>query len=319
MKTVDFIRNFFAVGCTCMAFIAGCAGFTDDSNTTGMVDEDNSLEDAFAMSRVVEKGKVLVNASQDSVTFVTEIFGGCFNRNGSIYYVPDYYFADTNHYAYSFRNDTLQLSFIYEDQTTKELETVQYVGGASGVLDGTWLLTPCFYIDGVYYCNNDAYDKFIKLDGNDVEFRAGDVANYDYMNSDFVGDIFRFLNGNNTIMFEDVFYSRTNNSPEKYGITVKEKTNKSIKFTHEGRTFDLKLDYVRYSDSVAVRLTSNGTTCVGHYSKKNHVTPELCREENAPYLDFLAKDSDSDAHALRYKKDNISEFEKCIESIIGRE
>ena len=71
MKTVDFIRNFFAVGCTCMAFIAGCAGFTDDSNTTGMVDEDNSLEDAFAMSRVVEKGKVLVNASQDSITFVS--------------------------------------------------------------------------------------------------------------------------------------------------------------------------------------------------------------------------------------------------------
>ena len=319
MKTVDFIRNFFAVGCTCMAFIAGCAGFTDDSNTTGMGDEDNSLEDAFAMSRVVKKGKVLVNASQDSITFVSEIFGGCFKRDGSIYYDPDYYFADTNHYAYSFRNDTLQLSFIYEDQTTKELETVQYVGGASGELDGTWRLTPCFYIDGVYYCNNDAYDKFIKLDGNDVEFRSGDVANYDYMNSDFVGDVFRFLNGNNTIMFEDVFYSRTNNSPEKYGITVQEKTNKSIKFTHEGRVFDLKLDYVRYSDSVAVRLTSNGTTCVGHYSKKNHVTPELCREENAPYLDFLAKDSDSDAHALRYKKDNISEFEKCINSIIGRE
>ena len=225
MKTVDFIRNFFAVGCTCMAFVAGCAGFTDDSNTTGMVDEDNSLEDAFAMSRVVGKGKVLVNASQDSVTFVTEIFGGCFKRDGSLFYDPDYYFADTNHYAYNFRNDTLQLSFIYEDQTTKELETVQYVGGASGVLDGTWRLTPCFYIDGVYYCNNDAYDKFIKLDGNDVEFRAGDVANYDYMNSDFVGDIFRVLNGNNTIMFEDVFYSRTNNnSPEKYGITVQEKT-----------------------------------------------------------------------------------------------
>ena len=152
-----------------------------------------------------------------------------------------------------------------------------------------------------------------------METMLNSVANYDYMNSDFVGDVFRFLNGNNTIMFEDVFYSRTNNSPEKYGITVQEKTNKSIKFTHEGRTFDLKLDYVRYSDSVAVRLTSNGTTCVGYYSKKNHVTPELCREENAPYLDFLAKDSDSDAHALRYKKDNISEFEKCIESIIGRE
>ena len=92
-----------------------------------------------------------------------------------------------------------------------------------------------------------------------------------------------------------------------------------MKFTHEGRTFDLKVDFVRYSDTVAVTLSSNGIACVGNYSKKNDVPPELCREENAPYLDFLAKDSDSDAHALRYKKDNISEFEKCIESIIGRE
>ena len=185
------------------------------------------------------------------------------------------------------------------------------------MLDGTWRSQPCFYLDGAYYCNNEAYEKFIKIDGDNVEFRAGDVPNYDYMNSDFVGQVFRFLSNKSSIVFEDVFYSRTNNNrPEKYGITVQEKTNKSMKFTHEGRSFDLKLDFVRYNDSVAVTLSSNGTTCVGNYSKKKNVPPELCSEENAPYMEFYAIDSDSGAYAPQYKKDNRPEFEKCVKGIL---
>ena len=323
MKKNNLMQNLFAMSLafatvfTSITLFAGCSGFTEDTNTSsnddgGIID----VQTAFASARVSQLGKAVVDESNDSLTFVIENLGGCFNHNGSLYYDPDYYSADTNHFAYNFRKDTLQLSFIYEDESTKELETVQFIGGTSGVLNGTWRLTQCFYLDGVYYCNNDAYEKFFKLDGDKVEFRVGDVANYDYMNSDFVGDVFRFLNDKQTIMFEDVFYSRYNNSPKKYGITVQEKTNKSIKFTHEGRTFDLKLDYVRYSDSMAVTLSSNGTTCVGNYSKKNDVTPELCREENSAYLDFLAKDSDSDGHALRYQRDNGREFSKCIQGIL---
>ncbi len=303
------------------ALLTGCSGFTEDGNTSSN-DEGRfiDVQTAFASARVTGMGKALVDESKDSVTFVTEVFGGCLKRNGTIYYDPDYYSADTSRLAYNFRNDTLQLSSIYEDKNTKELETVQFVGGTSGVLDGTWRSQPCFYLDGVHYCNNDAYEKFIKIDGDNVEFRAGDVPNYDYMNSDFVGQIFRFLSNKSSIVFEDVFYSRTNNnSPEKYGITVQEKTNKSMKFTHEGRTFDLKLDFVRYSDSMAVTLSSNGTTCVGNYSRKKNVPPELCREENAPYMEFNAENSDSDAHASQYKKDNRSEFEKCVKGILESE
>ena len=326
MKKNNLKQNLFAMSLACVTvlsgitLLAGCSGFTEDTNTSS--NEDGRFIDvqtAFASARVSQLGKAVVDESNDSLTFVIENLGGCFNHNGSLYYDPDYYSADTNHFAYNFRKDTLQLSLIYEDETTKELETVQFIGGTSGVLNGTWRLTPCFYLDGVHYCNNDAYEKFIKIDGDNVEFRAGDLPNYDYMNTNFVSDIFRFLNGKSSILFEDVFYSRSVNSPEKYGITVQEKTNKSMKFTHEGRSFDLKLDFVRYSDSMAVTLSSNGTTCVGNYSRKKNVPPELCREENAPYMEFNAENWDSDAHASQYKKDNVQEFSKCIDSIIGRE
>jgi hypothetical protein len=272
---------------------------------------------AFESARFNKVGKVVVDESNDSVMFVTEIFGGCFRKDGKLYYDPDYYFEDVDRFAYNFRNDTLQLSYVDEDEITKELVTVQWVGGTSGALDGTWRITPCFYVDSVYGCGKDAYEKFVKIDGDKLEHRVGDVQNYDYMNTNFVDDIFGFLNDKHSIMFEDVFYSRSDNSPEKYGITVQEKTNKSMKFTHEGRTYDLKLDFVRYSDSVSVTLSSNGTTCVGYYSRKNDVPPELCREENSAYFQSSRNDSKSDA--LQYQKDNVPEFSKCIDSIIGRE
>lgn len=277
----------------------------------------NDVQTAFESARLNKVGKAFVDESKDSVTFVLEIFGGCFRKDGKLYYDPDYYFEDVDRFAYNFRNDTLQLSYVDEDEITKELVTVQWVGGTSGVLDGTWRTFPCLYVDSVYGCGNDAYEKFFKLDGDKLEHRVGDVPNYDYMNTNFVEDIFRFLNDKSSITIDDVFYSRSDISPEKYGITVQEKTNKSMKFTHEGRTFDLKLNFVRYSDTVSVTLSSNGIACVGSYSKKNDVPPELCSEENSAYLQSSRNDSDSDA--LRYQRDNVREFSKCINDIIGRE
>lgn len=287
---------------------------TSSNDGTG----NNDVQTAFESARLNRVGKAIVDEAKDSVTFVLGISGGCFRKEGKLYYDADYYFEDVDRFAYNFRNDTLQLSYIDEDVIAKELVTVQWVGGTSGVLDGTWRTFPCLYVDSVYGCGNDAYEKFFKLDGDYLEHRVGDVANYDYMNTNFVGDIFSFLNNNHiTIMFEDVFYSRSDNSPEKYGITIQEKTKKSMKFTHEGRSFDLKVDFVRYSDTVAVTLSSNGIACVGNYSKKNDVPPELCREENSAYLQSSRNDSDSDA--LRYQRDNVREFSKCINDIIGRE
>lgn len=277
----------------------------------------NDVQTAFESARLNRVGKAIVDESKDSVTFVLGISGGCFRKDGKLYYDADYYFEDVDRFAYNFRNDTLQLSYIDEDEIAKELVTVQWVGGTSGVLNGTWRTSPCLYVDSVYGCGNDAYEKFFKLDGDYLEHRVGDVPNYDYMNTNFVGDIFGFLNGKHSIMIEDVFYSRSDFSPEKYGITVQEKTKKSMKFTHEGRTFDLKVDFVRYSDTVAVTLSSNGIACVGNYSKKNDVPPELCREENSAYLQSSRNDSKSDA--LQYKKDNRSEFEQCIKDIVGLE
>ena len=120
MKKINLMQNLFAMNFACAtvlafsailassALLTGCTGFTEDGNTSfegGSID----VQTAFASARVTGMGKAHVDESKDSVTFVTEIFGGCFRKNGTLYYDADYYFEDVEHFAYNFRNDTLQL------------------------------------------------------------------------------------------------------------------------------------------------------------------------------------------------------------------
>lgn len=322
------MSNFLA----CIALLAGCAGFTEDTNTSSNAPDGGiSLEIAqrFAAARVTETGTANIDEVKDSITIFLNVLGGCLKRDGSLVYDPDYYFVDEHSFAYKFRNDTLLLSFYYEDESTKEIETIILVGGTFGKLDGTWLMTQCMYVNDEYGCGNDGYNKYLKIDGNKVEYRADDRADFDYMNSVFVSDLFQFFDKtkdtllvnyvNDVLRANYVFYgSRIVGSyAEKYGITIQEKTNKSMKFTYDNRVFDLNVNYARYSDSVSVSLSSGGATCVSEYSEKHDVPPELCRDENAKYLQH-SRIPDSESEALRYEKRNEEEFENCVKGILGR-
>lgn len=321
-KNNYFVRRFIAACITSVAILAGCAGFTEDGNSfSGASDEGLSFDIAqhFAAARVTREGNADIDEAKDSVTFVLNIFGGCFKRNGLFVYDSYYSFADEYHFAYKFRNDTLLLSSYYEDPSTKEIDTGIWVGGTSGKLDGTWLLTQCMYVNDEYGCGNEGYNKFFKLDGDKVEYRVEDRPDYDYMHSYFVNELFEFLGNQSTIGLRDVFYGSryVDENAKKYGIVVQEKTNKSMKFTYDNHVFDLKLNYARYRDSVSVSLSSGETTCVGNHSIKHDVPPELCRDENALYLQSSRSDSESDA--LQYEKSNYREFQDCIDGILGRE
>jgi hypothetical protein len=123
-----------------------------------------------------------------------------------------------------------------------------------------------------------------------------------------------FLDNQNSIQIETPFYEGRNveSLAEKYGITVQEKTNRSMKFNYDGHAFDLKLNYAKIMDSVSVTLTSGNVVCNGVSREIPNITQELCREENAPYLNEM----ESGAYGIR--KRNDTEFENCINSILGR-
>lgn len=319
---ISEMRNVFAFCLGSLALLAGCGGFTEDVNgniVDGTPVDVNQMESVYALARVAQSGKVERSSAGDSITIVFEINGGCVKDGGSLAYDPDFFFADSQTFAYSFRGDTLLLSTIYEpgpyevNQERYE-ESFIFVGGTPGVLDGIWKNTQCRYREEKIYCMNDGYDQYFKFDGGKVEIRVADRENYDYMQTVFVDQLFDFLGSGGSIQLETpYYYSDTKYEQEEYGIGILEKTNTAMKFTYGDLTFDLSLDYAYYKDSLSVTLKSGDVTCVGKHREIVNVPPEMC---NADYVDNFYEIEDTGL--LKYEKKNDSEFEACIDGILGR-
>ncbi|WP_290994056.1 hypothetical protein [Fibrobacter sp.] len=316
------MRNIFAFCLGSLALLAGCGGFTEDVNgniVEGTPVDVNEMESVYALARVAQSGKVERSSAGDSITIVFEINGGCVKDGESLAYDPNFFFADSQTFAYSFRGDTLLLSTIYEpgpyevNQERYE-ESFIFVGGTPGVLDGIWKNTQCRYREEKIYCMNDGYDQYFKFDGGKVEIRVADREDYDYMQTVFVDQLFDFLGSGGSIQLETpYYYSDTKYEQEEYGIGILEKTNTAMKFTYGDLTFDLSLDYAYYKDSLSVTLKSGDVTCVGKHREIVNVPPEMC---NADYVDNFYEIEDTGL--LKYEKKNDSEFEACIDGILGR-
>ncbi|MCI6437294.1 hypothetical protein [Fibrobacter sp.] len=319
---ISEMRNVFVFCLGSLALLAGCGGFTEDVNgniVDGTPVDVNQMESVYALARVAQSGKVERSSAGDSITIVFEINGGCVKDGESLAYDPNFFFADSQTFAYSFRGDTLLLSTIYEpgpyevNQERYE-ESFIFVGGTPGVLDGIWKNTQCRYREEKIYCMNDGYDQYFKFDGGKVEIRVADREDYDYMQTVFVDQLFDFLGSGGSIQLETpYYYSDTKYEQEEYGIGILEKTNTAMKFTYGDLTFDLSLDYAYYKDSLSVTLKSGDVTCVGKHREIVNVPPEMC---NADYVDNFYEIEDTGL--LKYEKKNDSEFEACIDGILGR-
>lgn len=278
---------------------------------------DKSVAARFESAKIRSMGKLLRSAAGDSITIVLEINGGCVKEGESFAYDQNFYFADSKTFAYSFRGDTLLLSKIsepdpYEADQQKYEESFIFVGGTSGKLDGIWKHSQCRYREDKMYCMNDGYDQYFKFDGDRVEYRIADREGYDYMQTVFVDQLFDFLGDGGSIQLETpYYYSDTKYEQEKYGISILDKTDSTMKFTYADWTFDLSVDYARYKDSLSVTLRSGDVSCVG--TVRETTLPEMCSDGNADYL------YKSSSGAFTYRRMNSREFEACIDGILGRE
>lgn len=280
---------------------------------------DEGVAVQFGSAKIQSMGKLLRSADGDSITIVLEINGGCVKEGESFAYDQNFYFADSNTFAYSFRGDTLLLSKIsepdsYEADQQKYEESFIFVGGTPGVLDGIWKHSQCRYREDKMYCMNDGYDQYFKFDGDKVEYRITDRVDYDYMQTVFVDQLFDFLGDGGSIQLETpYYYSSTKFSQERSGVVILEKTNRTMKFTYADLAFDLSVDYARYKDSLSVTLKSGDASCVGTVREMEDALPGVCSADNADYL------YKSGSGAFTYRRMNSREFEACIDGILGRE
>ena len=318
-KNVGMDFAVVAMGLAFVALLAGCAGFTEDTNTADRESAGNSelgalVAKKYAEARTTQTGFVAINEKSDSLTLVLETFGGCLKQDGHYVWNPDYYHADSTTLGYRFSGDSLYLSQLHEDKTTREYDTFIYYGGENGKLDGVWQLFPCLYVNDQYGCVNDGYEKFMKIDGGKVELRAGDLPGFNYMESVFINDLFDYLEYQGSILITGIFYSANlDKEKEDYGIAVTTQTDSAMTFTYDNRTFEVELKHVSYHDSVSVAVTSGSIQCIASYRRIKDLTPELCSDANSTYM------RGDDAGAQRIEKDNEMEFETCIDSILGRE
>jgi len=333
MKRINFIQDLFPKSFACAtifaffatlassALLTGCAGFTEDGNASS-ADIIEDYAGQFAAARVMQTGSYFENATKDSITLIIETVGGCIKNDNSYMWNADFYYADSVKFAYRFSGDSLLLTRPILVSSTEKGDSILdattfLIGGIPGKFDGIWKILPCrwYAAERRTACDNDAYDVFVQINNGKVEYRMADRSDFDYMNSIFVFELFMFLDNQNSIQLETPFYGTrmTELSREKYGITVQEKTNKSMKFTYRDHLFDLNLKYARSIDSVYVTLSSGNTTCVGYSREMSNVLPEMCREENAEYL------YKRELGGMRYNNENHIEFENCINGILGRE
>lgn len=293
-------------------------GHSDIPTETVNYEVDKSVAARFESAKIRSTGKLLRSAAGDSITIVLEINGGCVKDGESFAYDQNFFFADSNTFAYSFRGDTLLLSKIrepdpYEADQERYEESFIFVGGTAGKLDGIWKNTQCRYREEKMYCMNDGYDQFFKFDGDKVEYRVTDRVDYDYMQTVFVDQLFDFIGDGGSIQLETpYYYSDTKYGQESAGIGILSKTNTTMKFTHADKTFDLSVDYARYKDSLHVTLKSGDVSCVGTVREMEDVSSEVCSADNADYL------HKSSSGAFTYRRMNSREFEACIDGILGR-
>lgn len=328
MKKSKYLVLNMAVACAAgLSLLTGCIGFTEDitcgdasMTSPGQdVSIDDDVYSRFAAARVAQSGKFEIDEHYDSVTITLETIGGCLGKDGVYGWDGDYYFADANTFAYSFRGDTLLLSRIYEpdpyevNQERYE-ESFIWVGGTPGAFDGVWLMTQCRYREEKMYCTDDGYDQFFRFDNGKVEYRIADRENYDYMQTVFVDQLFEFLGDGGSIQLETpYYYSDTKYGQERSGVEILEKTNTAMKFAYGDMTFDLSVDYARYGDSLHVTLKSGDASCVGTVSEMSEVGPEMCVADNEDYL------WETVSGTFKYERQNAREFESCIDRLLGRD
>ena len=303
---------------------AGCSGITIDIAGTACespaIAADSSTKDRYLAARPVSAGTLTMNEAKDSITLVMKVVGGCEKHDDEFVWNPDFYYGDSATFGYRFSGDTLFLSTRsvvekgFEDPEEMLVERI-LIGDGNDGFDGIWLMSPCSYVGGILSCREYAYEEYMLIDGNDVEQRALDKMNADYMESVFVDELFRYIGSRSSaLQLETVFYGADiEGAAKSNGIEIDSKSHTAMTFTYADLEFSVALIYAGLKDSVQVVVKSGNTECVGTHREMLTMTSEECR------VDYADKLREEDSGAWTFWSQNSDEFARCIDGILGRE
>lgn len=248
---------------------------------------------------------------------------------------------DTTVVGYLFVGDTL---VIYDTEYPEDYGAV-YVGGTPGTIYGKWTMVDA--------CHYDAEDSLIECDSSEISIGASNMTvspnkvSTEYVFTDFshysksfwVGDILEGINDrefsiwHGGVLVDGEAYE-LDDYAKKMGIELHEKSNSEVSFEYDGKNVDIRFSdvnrnyyngYIEFSYAVSVAV--GDSLCSISYAELSNITEDLCRDENADYLEVvpwwtsLVGDTDEpkEVDYVIASTTPDKDFEKCLTSAFGFE
>lgn len=128
---------------------------------------------------------------------------------------------------------------------------------------------------------------------------------------------------------EELFFgSDVDDYAQRNGIVINSRTKNYISFTYKSQTFEMEFTkalklFNGNGSHVEIDATfkSDNGTCRLNYMSEDKVTSDVCKAENASWLEFYPEPSNGNLSydkATRYHIGNATEFKKCIESLVKK-
>jgi len=299
--------------------LCGCSGFTTDSSfgILGVHSNSEQTESEFDTTRIILKTKMFVNeiSIEDhlgSITFDVGETGRCENSDGEFQWVEGWFSSGVRSFDYSFRGDTLLLSYALEGEST--IINRILIGGKSGNIYGVWKMSNDYFVNGQLNTYNYGYYIYFKFEAAQVTIGYGFNEDFDYMESEFVDGLHCFLASDGdsvgNLKIETAFYGT---EMTDRGVTIISKNKNREVISIKGKTYEVSLDYADYfNEKVFVTVSSEGQSCGGWYETVKFMNPDLCRAENEAFLQEVDGDG-----TLHYHADNSRDFKMCIVQLKG--
>lgn len=269
-------------------------------------------------------------SSASKVTLIHGKLGACFGNGSDFFWKSDYASigVDTVTYDYEFSGDTLLLTYVKHEDGDDYQFTKFLVGGTSGKLDGSWMVSECYLKkqvdrqregDDEPKCEEVAYETYWIIDGKNVDVREKQKTTFNFMKTDFIRQLYYTVEYGIAPSFNHIFEAQDVSYEERSkNIEVVSRTDSAETFIYNNHTVRVVLNYAEHrSDSVGVTVSSGGVTCVGtHYAPK--MDDYFCDANFADkiILDHNAEDyppyPENLGYPAYYWDDNGEEFAQCV-------
>ena len=313
-------------------------------DTSSSADESSNYSISDDGNQIITIDSLFIDETQQIIALNTDARTKdvCTQENDSWVWKSVTLSSETDSFKYEFRGDSLILYRIYSGNTESSNYGSKYIGSTGGEIYQTWTYTQCEYNKETDSTN--CYERNQNYGSETITFSPGkysiilnlfpdqfyaDQQSIDYMNSFFMDELYKALNGNESDLdVQGIFMDKKEAGiPDQYGINIIENSRMSQTFISKGKQYVVTVKNVERTflspfgtidNDISIDVTDGDTTCNNFYKVLWITTKERCSEE---YASFFYKDEVTDINGNKITITNVHRnynqilFKRCLRSI----